>query len=143
VLEALPITRGVAASMRRVAVSLAVTTAVVAGSAGIAAVPASAATNTAVYVCGQGGHWTCRSVRPGDITFGAHYAVERLSWSSWSSASAHGRGHYYGFGSYGANVTLYNVKIHSGRRYFSWIKIAASGHKARFLQYSGGQWHTR
>jgi hypothetical protein len=107
------------------------------------AAPASAATSTGVYVCGLGRQWSCRSVRPTDIVFGAHYAVERLSWSSWASASAQGRGHYYGFGSYEANVTLYSVKAHSGRRYYSWIKIAASGHKTRFLQYSGGYWHTR
>jgi len=54
-----------------------------------------------------------------------------------------GRGHYYGLGSYEANVKLYDVKTHHGRRYFSWIKIAEHGHETRHLKYSDGFWHTR
>jgi hypothetical protein len=95
-----------------------------------------------VYAAGMG---ACGKGQPSvhEIAFGALYDVARLSWSSWSSGTAHGRGHYYGFGSYEANVKLYDVKIHHGRRYFSWIKIAEHGHKTRHLKYSGGLWQTR
>jgi hypothetical protein len=126
--------------MRKAPGFLAVGLAVLAGGVSTAAAPASAAPSTVVYACGK---WSCRSVRPPEIGFGAHYDVARLSWSNWASSSAHGRGHYYGFGSYAANVTLYDVKVHNGHRYFSWIKIAASGHKTRYLQFSGGFWDTR
>ena len=114
------------------------------GSLGIsAAIPASASSSrTYAYALGMGGLWRA-AIRPGQITFGALYDVAGLSWSSWSSGTAHGRGHYYGFGSYEANVKLYDVKIHHGRQYFSWIKIAEHGHKTRHLKYSGGLWRTR
>jgi hypothetical protein len=91
----------------------------------------------------MGRPWQGPAIRPGNIAFGARYAVERVSWSSWSLGTADGRGHYYGFGSYEANVKLYDVKTRHGRRYFSWIKIADHGHKARYLKYSGGLWRTR
>jgi hypothetical protein len=115
------------------------------GSLGIsAAVPASASSSrTYVYALGMGSLWQGPAIRPGQITFGALYDVAHVSWSSWSSGTAHGRGHYYGFGSYEANVKLYDVRTHHGRRYFSWIKIAEHGHKTRHLKYSGGFWHTR
>jgi hypothetical protein len=110
----------------------------------VSAVPASASSSrTYVYAAGMGGLWQGPAIRPGNIAFGAHYAVEGMSWSDWSSRTAYGRGHYYGFGSYGAKVKLYDVKIHHGRRYFAWIKIAKHGHKTRYLKYSGGYWHTR
>jgi hypothetical protein len=111
--------------------------------AALAAGPASAAARTVVYICGMAGHWTCPAVRPAEIGFGARYDVDGLSWPSWGTGSAHGRGHYYGFGSYNATVTLYGVRVYHGQRYFSWIRITASHHKTRYLQYSGGLWHTR
>jgi hypothetical protein len=126
--------------VRKSLVSLALTAGVAGGSAGALAIPASAAPATAVYARGMSGSWACPSVRPGEIAFGAHYDVARISWSGWGSSSAHGRGHYYGSGSYNASVTLYDVKAHNGRRYFSWIKIAASGHRTRYLQYTGRLW---
>lgn len=129
--------------MRKNLGCLALVAAVAGGGVGAAAMPASAASRTVVYACGMSGLWACPSVRPGEIAFGAHYDVARLSWSGWASGRAHGRGHYYGFGSYNAHVTLYNIKVHHGDRYFSWIKIAARGHKTRYLQYSGGLWRTR
>jgi hypothetical protein len=113
------------------------------GAAVIAAAPASAAVSTSVYACNA---WSCRSVRPAEIGFGAHYDVAALSWSGWGSGTAHGRGHFYGsptFGYGGASVTLYDVRVHNGHRYFSWIKITAPGHATRYLQYSGGFWTTR
>lgn len=117
----------------------------VAGSLGIvSAVPASASsTRTYVYASGMGGLWQGPAIRPREIAFGALYDVDSMAWSKWSSSTAYGRGHYYGFGSYQANVKLYDVKIHHGRRYFSWIKITKRGHKTRYLKYSGGYWHTR
>jgi hypothetical protein len=111
--------------------------------AALAADPASAASRTVVYACGMAGHWTCPAGRPAEIGFGAHYDVDALSWSSWGTGSAQGNGHYYGFGSYNATVTLYDAQVHHGQRYFSWIEIAASHHKTRYLQYAGGLWHTR
>lgn len=115
------------------------------GSLGIvSAVPVSASSSrTYVYAAGMGGLWQGPAIRPRNIAFGAHYAVEGISWSLWSSGTAYGRGHYYGFGSYQANVKLYDVKSHRGRHYFSWIKIAKHGHKTRYLKYSGGFWSTR
>ena len=98
---------------------------------------------TYVYAAGMSGLWQGPAVSPRNIAFGARYAVEGLSWSSWSSGSAYGRGHYYGFGSYQAGVKLYGVRTHDGRRYFSWIKITRHGRKTRYLQYAGGYWHTR
>ena len=110
----------------------------------LGALPVSASSSrTYVYAAGMGGLWQGAAIRPGNIAFGAHYAVERLSWSSWSSGTAYGRGHYYGFGSYEASIKLYHVKNHRGRHYFSWIKIAGHGHKTHYLKYSGGIWHTR
>lgn len=109
---------------------------------GISTASASSS-RTYVYACGMGARWGCPVIRPGEIAFGALYDVNRLSWSSWGSTAAHGRGHYHGFGSYRAYVALYGVRTHNGRRYFSWIKIAEPGHKTRYLQYSGGLWHTR
>ncbi|HWG65316.1 MAG TPA: hypothetical protein VG253_26835 [Streptosporangiaceae bacterium] len=90
----------------------------------------------------MGSRWGCPTVRPGEIAFGALYDVARIKWSSWSARTAYGRGHYYGFGSYKANVKLYDVKTHRGRRFFAWIKITASGHKTRYLSFDGF-WHTR
>lgn len=105
------------------------------GSLGIvSAVPASASSSrTYVYASGMGGLWRGPAIRPREIAFGALYDVESISWSKWSSSTAYGRGRYYGFGSYQANVKLYDVKIHRGRRYFSWIKITRRGHKTRYL----------
>ena len=131
--------------MRKIVTALALALGMALGSLGIsAAVPASASSSrTYVYASGMGGLWQGPAIRPGEIAFGALYDVARLSWSSWSSRTAYGRGHYYGFGSYEANIKLYDVKVHHGRRYFSWIKIAQHGHKTRHLKYSGGLWHTR
>jgi hypothetical protein len=106
-------------------------------------VPASAGSGrTYLYAAGMGGLWRGPAIRPRDVAFGAHYAVERLSWSRWSAGSASGRGHYYGFGSYEANVRAYDVKVHDGRRYFSWLKITDHGRRTRYLKYSDGFWHT-
>jgi hypothetical protein len=115
------------------------------GSVGIvSAVPASARSiRTYVYALGMGGLWQGPAIRPREIAFGARYDVDALSWSEWSVGVAYGRGHYYGFGSYEANIKLYDVKIHHGRRYFSWIRISKHGHKTRYLKYSAGYWHTR
>jgi hypothetical protein len=131
--------------MRKTATAVALALSTALGSLGIsAAVPASASSSrTYVYTLGMGGVWQGPAIRPGQITFGALYDVARVSWSSWSSGAAHGRGHYYGFGSYEANVKLYDVKIHHGRSYFSWIKIAEHGHKTRHLKYTRGVWLTR
>ena len=91
------------------AVILALATAL--GSLGIvSAQAASASSRTYVYAAGMGGFWRGPAIRPRAIAFGAHYAVEGVSWSYWSSGSAYGRGHYYGFGSYEAKVKLYDVK---------------------------------
>lgn len=130
--------------MRKTVTAVSVALGMALGSLGIsAAVPASASSSrTYVYALGMGGLWQGPAIRPGQITFGALYDVARLSWSSWSSGTAYGRGHYYGFGSYEANVKLDDVKVHHGRRYFSWIKIAEHGHKTRYLKYSGGLWYT-
>ena len=107
------------------------------GVAGGAAAAAPAGSGrTYVYAAGMGGLWQGPAVSPRNIAFGAHYAVEGLSWSGWSSGSAYGRGHYYGFGSYQAGVKLYGVRTHDGRRYFSWIKISHHGRKTRYLQYA-------
>jgi len=106
------------------------------------AVPAAASSRTAVYACGMGATWGCPSVRPGEIAFGALYDVAHIRWSDWFTRSAYGRGHYYGFGSYEANIKVYDVKTHHHRRFFSWIKITARGHKTRYLSYDG-VWHTR
>ena len=122
---------------------LALAVAVAGSGARAAAVPTATASRTVTYACGMSGLWACPSVRPGEIAFGARYDVARMSWSRWAADRANGRGHYYGFGSYHADITLYNVKRHHGRRYFSWIKIAARCHRARYLQYSGGIWRTR
>jgi hypothetical protein len=115
------------------------------GASGVGAfeAPAAAASRTVVYVCGMAGHWQCPQVRPDEIGFGALYDVANISWSTWRSLSATGHGHYYGFGSYNANVKLYYVKVHNGHRYFAWIRITARGHRTRYLQYSSGTWHTR
>jgi hypothetical protein len=131
--------------MRKIVTAVPLALGMAFGSLGIsAAVPASASIGrTYVYTLGMGGLWQGPAIRPGEIAFGARYAVARLSWSSWSLGTARGRGPYYGFGSYEANVKLYDVKIHRGRRYFSWIKIAEHGHKTRHLKYSGGLWYTR
>src|SRR3984885_13281247 len=117
--------------MRKTVTAVSVALGMGLGSLGIsAAVPASASSSrTYVYALGMGGRWQGPAVRPREIAFGALYDVARLSWSSWSSGTAQGRGHYYGFGSYEANVKLYDVKVHHGRRYFSWIKIAEHGQK--------------
>lgn len=123
--------------MRARLVRLAAIAAVAGGTVGAVAVPASATTATVVYACGMSGFWTCPTVRPGEIAFGALYDVARLSWSSWRYGSAYGHGHYDGFGSYNASVTLSGVAEHDGRRYFSWIKIAAGGHRTRYLHYTG------
>jgi len=104
--------------------------------------PASADPATAVYVCGMGSLWSCPSVRPGEIAFGAHYAVVGLHWHSWKAATAYGRGHYFGFGSYEADVTLYTVRTHDGQRYFRHLKVTASGHRTRYLTYRAGRWFT-
>jgi hypothetical protein len=127
--------------VRKVTGSLALVAALVGGTIA-GALPASAASRTAVYACGMSGLWVCPSVRPGEIAFGARYDVARLRWSTWSSGIAYGRGHYYGFGSYNARVKLYDVKTHHGRRYFAWIKITAAGHRTRYLSYNG-YWRTR
>ena len=105
--------------MRKIVTALALALGVALGSLGIsAAVPASASSSrTYVYASGMGGLWQGPAIRPGEIAFGALYDVARLSWSSWSSRTAYGRGHYYGFGSYKANIKLYDVKVHHGRRY--------------------------
>ena len=106
-------------------------------------VPAGATSRTVVYASGMTCHWRGPAVRPREIAFGAHYDVAYLRWSTWGSLSATGRGHYFGFGSYNANVKLYFVKVHSGQKYFEWIRITAGGHRTRQLQYSGGCWNTR
>ncbi len=128
-------------SVRRILAGLIMTAAlpfsVIAGT-----VPAAASSRTVAYACDMGTRWGCPSVRPREIGFGAHYDVASMRWSTWSRRSAYGRGHYYGFGSYHAHVKLYDVKTHHGRRYFSWIKITASGHRTRYLSYNG-HWHTR
>jgi hypothetical protein len=131
--------------MRKILVSVVLVLGTALGGLGISSnIPASAASSrTYVYAAGMGGLWRGPVIRPRNVAFGAHYAVERLSWSRWSAGSAYGRGHYFGFGSYEANVRVYDVKVHNGRRYFSWIKIAERGHRTRYLKYSGGFWHTR
>jgi hypothetical protein len=100
--------------MRKTVTAVSVALGMALGSLGIsAAVPASASSSrTYVYALGMGGLWQGPAIRPREIAFGALYDVARLSWSSWSLGTAHGRGHYYGFGSYKANVKLYDVKIH-------------------------------
>ena len=115
------------------------------GSLGIsAAIPASASSSrTYAYALGMGGLWQSgaipsrtdnvrRPLRRGGIV------VVQLVIGYCSRPGA-----FYGFGSYEANVKLYDVKIHHGRQYFSWIKIAEHGHKTRHLKYSGGLWRTR
>lgn len=131
--------------MRKIITALAMALGTVLGSLGIvSAVPASASSSrTYVYAAGMGGLWHGTAIRPREIAFGALYDVGGLAWSSWSAGTAYGRGHYHGFGSYEASVKLYDVKIHHGRRYFSWIKITKHGHKTRYLKYSEGYWHTR
>jgi len=114
-----------------------------AGVLGAAEVPATATSQTVVYADGMACHWQGPAVRPREIAFGALYDVAYISWSAWTPLYATGRGHYYGFGSYNANVKLYYVKSHSGQKYFEWIRISAPGHPTRQLQYSGGCWYTR
>ena len=63
----------------------------------------------------------------------SHYAVVGLHWHSWKASTAYGRGHYFGFGSYEADVTLYTVRTHNGQRYFRHLKVTASGHRTRYL----------
>jgi hypothetical protein len=130
--------------MRKTVTAVALALGVALGSLGISGWSSISQQQPDLRLCGRdGGLLQGPAIRPREIAFGALYDVARLSWSSWSSGTAHGRGHYYGFGSYEANVKLYDVKIHHGRRYFSWIKIAEHGHKTRHLKYSGGLWRTR
>jgi hypothetical protein len=105
-------------------------------------IAATAAPATVVYSCSMGPRWGCPAVRPHDISFGAHYALEGISWHNWKEGTATGRGHYYGFGSYEGNITLYNVHTHAGHHYFSHLKVTASGHKTRWLTFSNGFWVT-
>jgi hypothetical protein len=116
--------------------------------AGVATNGRASASNrrTYAYACGMGSRRGCPTVRPGEIAFGALYDVTHVRWSSWGSGSAFGRGHFFGGRggpSFNAYIALYDVKTRNGRRYFSWIKIAAPGHKTQRLQYSGGLWRTR
>lgn len=115
------------------------------GTGGVAAAqaPTAVTSRTVVYTDGMACHWRGPAVRPRGIAFGALYDVARISWFTWRSLDATGRGHYYGFGSYNANIKLYYVKVHNGHRYFAWIRITARGHPTRQLQYLGGCWHTR
>lgn len=107
----------------------------VAGAAILPSVAANAATSPAVYVNGMGAAWSGAKIRPSEIAFGAHYDVASLHWTRWEASSAFGHGHYYGFGSYNAAITLAVVRTHDGRKYFAQIKIAESGHPTRYLHY--------
>ena len=105
------------------------------GATAVEAPPAAATASTVVYVCGMGGYWQCPQVRPDEIAFGAHYAVAYLRWSAWRTLYATGRGHFYDGScidapcySYNANVKLYYVKVHNGRKYFAWMRITALHH---------------
>jgi|HubBroStandDraft_2_1064218.scaffolds.fasta_scaffold604230_1 hypothetical protein len=129
--------------MRKTLGYAALIAAIGAGGAGAVEAPVAAASQTVVYTFGMACHWQGPAVRPGEIGFGAHYDVANLHWSTWRPLSATGRGHYYGFGSYNANVKLYRVKVHNGQKYFAWISITSRGHPNRYLQYSGGCWYTR
>ena len=114
-------------------------------------IAATAATSqTYVYTNGMGALWSGAQVRPGRIVFGAQYEMRRLRWFTWRSLDATGRGHFSEGScidapcySYNAHVKLYYVKVHNGRKYFAWIRITATGHRTRQLQFSGGRWHTR
>jgi hypothetical protein len=129
--------------MRKTLGCVALVTAIGVGGVGAAETSALATSRTVVYTDGMACRWQGPAVRPTEIGFGAHYDVAALSWSAWGPLEATGRGHYYGFGSYNAKVKLYYVKVHNGQKYFEWIRITASGHPTRQLEYSGGCWYTR
>jgi hypothetical protein len=58
-----------------------------------------------------------------------------LRWSRWSSvATAHGTdnvsaGNMPPFHHWASTVTLSNVRVHNGHRYYSWMKITSRGHR--------------
>jgi hypothetical protein len=100
-----------------------------------------------VFVNGMGAAWSGAMVRPGDITFGSGWYVDRLHWSTWTGSGAAGSGRFVlcsGVTSctvYEGTVSLAGVGLHHGRGYFERLSVTARHHKAADINYSGGLWH--
>jgi hypothetical protein len=128
---------------------------------------AAASTHTVAYGTGAGGTlnsgYAHPKVRPSSWWWGADggLSVRGLSWRSWGTYSAYGRGTrwlntcipYCYNGSYKkapASITLWRVRLHNGQRYFTRLTLRwtnRSGHHKHLYvwgRYPGGTvpfWH--
>jgi hypothetical protein len=104
---------------------------------------------------GMGPAWSAPRIEPRPFTLGLEWGVgwpggqgipgHTMHWSTWSRSKGYGTGEFWaalfpGVEYYYARVTLTNVKVHDGRRYFATMKIAANGRKTIWLKMRGGIW---
>jgi len=129
---------------RQAAVGSAAAALVGLATAGAAAQPASASTVPVIYA--TFGSWQHPQVRPHTFGLGANWWLSYMRWSRWSSqASGHGSDNWSN-GNAGtlhrwpSTVTLSNVKLHNGHRYYSAMKITSRGHQTIRLTYRRGGW---
>ena len=122
--------------IRRILAAAAVTLGMLALPA-VAVPAAQASTSVVVYTNGMGGNWQDPAVKPGEIGFGAHWAMAGCHWTHWTGGSAYASGTYWtspGHG-YRANIALTTVLHHGSQRYFQHATITARGHRTAHLWY--------
>jgi hypothetical protein len=138
--------------MKRVLAGAAIAVAAALGAAGTA-IPASASTRPVVY---EGMFWAAPHIAPHGIAeaFGADASIYLVTsrWSHWAASSAHStagtivwRSCWYSCmtdKSAPATQSLYNVRTHNGRRYFSRLRIEYHYHGWHVLvaDYTNGTW---
>jgi hypothetical protein len=120
------------------------------GTTAAAASPAASHSLPKVQTAGMTAGWHPTNpgwrIRPGIIYFGAMYEIKKISWSTWTSTGAYGRGRLVACaGAAGpceratVNIHLWNVHSHSGPgRYFKDLKY--TGRYKQFMHISDGVW---
>jgi hypothetical protein len=122
-------------------------------SAGDPAASASAAPKVYVVTQSMGCCYLDPAIKPRTIVLGSEWGVGAdfgagiprgpMHWTTWSASKGYGTGEFWaalfpGQEFYPARVTLTNVKVHDGRRYFATMKIAANGRTTIWLEMKGG-----
>lgn len=97
---------------------------------------ASAATSRIPVIYGTYGNWQTPRVKPRAQAMGACFVLRDMRWKTWNGTSAKAGGTDevapYGCASraydWPSTITLYRVRIHKGRPYYSRMTITSHGH---------------
>lgn len=109
---------------------------------------ASAATSRIPVIYGTYGNWQTPRVKPRVQVMGACFVLRDMRWKAWNGryAKAGGidqvapRGCASRAYDWRSTITLYRVRIHKGRRYYSRMTITSHGHPTirRIYRIPGG-----